>query len=119
MTRNRQLYHFELGFPSSAQMHFGQMLLEYSTHARTAAQNDRYGDISLPLSLDTHQATVIEIEMFGNKTTKVLYRVPYNAQHDLMIALIPDRRYVKTVWLNRKDDAHKTLEEWRYDIPVA
>lgn len=111
-------YHADLGIPSSAQTNFGQMLLDYSGHALSAAQDDRYGNIiNLPRSLDTSTAQVIEVETDGRKTTKVLYRIPYSDEFDLMLAVIPDRRFVKTVWLNRNDDKHETLQDWKYDIP--
>jgi hypothetical protein len=111
-------YHADLGIPASANTNYGQMLLDYSQHALSAAQDDRYGNIiNLPRSLDTSNAQVIEVETDGRKVTKVLYRIPYSDEFDLMLAVIPDRRFVKTVWLNRNDDKHETLQDWKYDIP--
>ena len=94
------------------------MLLDYSPHALDAALDDRYGNIvNLPKSLDTSKAQVVEVEMQGSKTTKVVYRIPYNEEYDLIIVLIPDRRFVKTVWLNKNSDLHNTLDASKYDIP--
>lgn len=114
----QKLYHSELGIPPNAKTNHGQFLLDYSNHALEAAQDDRYGNIiNLPKSLDTSKAQVIEVEMSGNKTTKVVYRIPYDEQHDLALVVIPDRRYVKTVWLNKNTDVHNTLDASKYDIP--
>ena len=111
-------YHTEVGIPEDVQTQFGQMLLDYSQHALQAAQNDRYGTIDLPRSLDTSKAQVIEVETDGKRTHKVLYRVPYNNEYDLLMAVDPRRRFVRTVWLNRNDDLHNTLDPSQYDIPA-
>lgn len=113
-----KLYHADLGIPQNAQTQHGQMLLDYSPHALNAALDDRYGNIvNLPKSIDTSKAQVIEVEMNGSKTTKVVYRIPYNEEYDLVMVLLPDRRFVKTVWLNKNTDLHNTLDTSKYDIP--
>jgi len=33
------------------------------------------------------------------------------------MAVIPDRRFVKTVWLNKNSDLHNTLDTSKYDVP--
>ncbi len=116
--QTRKLYHADLGIPQNAQTQHGQVLLNYSQHALDAALDDRYGNIvNLPKSLDTSKAQVIEVEMQGSKTTKVVYRIPYNEEYDLVMVLVPDRRFVKTVWLNKNSDLHNTLDTSKYDIP--
>lgn len=109
-----RLYHFELGIPKAAQLRFGKMPLNYSGHAQRASQNDRYGTIELPKYLDTNTAQVIEVEMRGRETLKIVYRVKYNEILDLVLVVIPDRGFVKTVWLNQRNDLHKTLDASRY-----
>lgn len=114
----RKLYHADLGIPQNAKTQHGKMLLDYSPHALNAALDDRYGNIvNLPKSIDTSQAQVIEVEMEGPKTTKVVYRIPYNEEYDLVMVMLPDRRFVKTVWLNKNSDLHNTLDTSKYDIP--
>lgn len=114
----RKLYHADLGIPENAKTQHGQFLLDYPPHALNAATDDRYGNIvNLPKSLDTSKAQVIEVEMEGSKTTKVVYRIPYNDEYDLVMAVIPDRRFVKTVWLNKNSDLHNTLDTSKYDVP--
>lgn len=112
------LYHHTMGIPLNANTQLGEIMLNYSEHALNAAKNDEYSNIiNLPKSLDTSKSQVIEVEMIGNKTIKVLYKVHYDEQFDLFIAVLPDRKYVKTVWLSKKDDLHETLNKTKYDIP--
>ena len=112
----RKLYHKEFGIPTAAETVVGKLPLERSQHALRAAKDDRYGNIiNLPRILDTSKAQVIEVEMEGDRTTKVLYRVPYSDTHDLVLAVMPDG-FVKTVWLNAHDDLHNTLDASRYEI---
>jgi hypothetical protein len=103
------LYHCELGFPTIP-MPSGIMALTYSQHARSAAADDQ---ISLPQFLDPLYAKLIEVEIEGRKVIKCLYRVKYNRTHDLCLAVKPDG-FVKTVWTNRVNDTHKTLNRERY-----
>jgi hypothetical protein len=108
------LYHFELGIPKSARTKIGNIPLRYSAHALNAAQDDRNGQIALPVRLNTNDAQVIEVEMRGSETLKVVYRVPYNKDFDLVLVVIPYNGMTKTVWLNSKKDLHRTLDKSRY-----
>lgn len=114
---NGRLYHFEIGFPRNLNVRFGTLRLRYSHHARQAALNDRYGDIDLPEALNTNTAKVIEVEVIGDRVEKVLYRVSYNDDFDLLVAVMPRDSFVKTVWLNRRNDGHKTLNAAKYNRP--
>lgn len=113
-----RLYHFELGFPEDFSANFGTIWLEYSDHALRASKGDRFGAISLPALLDTRTAQVVEAEcdLLGG-VLKVVYRVPHCEHMDLCLAVVPGRGVVKTVWLNRKDDVHSTLDKARYTVP--
>lgn len=108
------LYHFELGIPKTAKTKIGNIPLKYSNHAKNAAQDDRNGQITLPVRLDTNSAQVIEVEMCGTETVKVVYRVPYNKDFDLVLVVMPRDGFTKTVWLNSNKDLHKTLQAHRY-----
>lgn len=108
-------YHFEVGIPAHLKTKWGVIPLTYSQHAKREARGDRYLPIRLPAKLDTNAAKVIEVETEGDVVTKVLYRVPYDTEHDLVLAVMPRQRFVRTVWLNRKSDTHKTLKREEYD----
>lgn len=112
------LYHFQVGIPKELKTRFGVLQLRYTQHALSAANSDRYGAMQLPHTLDTESAKVIEVEadIFGN-VVKVLYRVPHCANFNLILAVIPAEGFVKTVWLNQKNDCHKTLDRAKYTQP--
>ena len=111
------LYHTEIGFPSNIELPKGIFNLTYSNHAKRASSNDRYGQMSLPTTLDIEEAQLIEIEVENNEVIKGVYRTKYDDTLDLIIVLIPQKSFVKTVWFNRSDDTHSTLQHWRYSKP--
>ena len=115
MTSN--LYHTEIGFPSNVELPKGIFNLTYSNHAKRASSNDRYGQMTLPTTLDTEEAKLIEIEVENNEVIKSVHRTKYDDILDLIIVLIPQKSFVKTVWFIRSDDTHSTLQHWRYRRP--
>ena len=115
MTSN--LYHTEIGFPSNIELPKGIFNLTYSNHAKRASSNDRYGQMTLPTTLDTEEAKLIEIEVENNEVIKSVHRTKYDDILDRIIVLIPQKSFVKTVWFNRSDDKHSTLQHWRYRRP--
>ena len=109
------LYHRELGLPlPESSFRLGTVGLTYSAHAKEAATTDRYGHISLPDTLNTNLAALIEVEVFGGRITKLVYRTAYNREYDLVIVIALGGR-VKTVWLNSKRDTHSTLDYSKYN----
>lgn len=108
------LYHKDIYMPKLP-MPNGIFKLEYSEHAKREAFRDRYGAIRLPSQLITQDATIIEVEVINRKPTKILYRLPYDINHDIMLAVKPGEWFVKTVWINRKSDNHRTLDRSKYD----
>lgn len=108
-------YHKDLGLPKNIKTNWGIMRLVYTPHALRAAENDRYGQITLPEIFDTSKAEVIEIEVDQDGcVAKILYRVSHCNMYDLCIALVPYTRRVKTVWLNCRYDKHHSLDESKY-----
>lgn len=92
--------------------------LRPTAHALTAAQSDRYGTIQIPARIEFTGADVVEAELFGDKVQKLVIRLPYNSSLSVIFVLIPDTGTLKTVWLNRVNDSHKTLEAWRYETKL-
>lgn len=113
------LFHKDIGFPEGFCAKVGTRMLIYTQHAKNAALNDRYGVINLPKYVNTSDAEIIEAEIEGQLVLKLVYRVSYNKDLDLVLAVIPvdDKFLVKTVWLNRRTDKHKTLNRRVYAIP--
>jgi hypothetical protein len=113
----RKLYHREIGFPKDLKLPEGIYNLEHSEHTKQAACTDRYGMIKLPTVLDTSKAILIELELENNVPTKGVWRTSYDNKYDIIIVMIIKTRVTKTVWLNEKNDIHKTLKHWLYDTP--
>lgn len=111
------LYHYALGFPQCNPLPTaGWLTLEYSRHARNASVTDRHGYISLPERVAFKACKAVEVEYQANQLTKLVIRVPYSEELDLVLAVKPNG-FVKTVWLNTIDDTHGTLDKSRYRKP--
>lgn len=49
--------------------------------------------------------------------TKVCVRVSYSENHDVCLVFNPDDGTLITLWANRADDTHESLDTSRYDVP--
>ena len=119
MNTQTMLFHYQLGFPKDAKLRFGTLNLSWTKHALSECSADRYGIINPPQTLDTNTAQVIEAEITRKPngslyTEKVVYRLPYTEKKDMVIVVIPSSGRVKTVWINVRNDTHKTLDESKY-----
>jgi hypothetical protein len=93
----------------------GFMRLSYSFHALEEAKKDKYGYHGLPDFLDIEQSEVIEVETDSlGKPRKVLYRTSYTKDFDLCLVILINENFVKTVWLNEKDDFHDKINKLKY-----
>lgn len=112
------LYHTEIGFPSNLPPIRPIIGLVPSKHAENARWDDRYGMITLPKIFNPNYAKVIEIETdnLGN-IVKILARQTHDPKHDVVYAIVPQTKLIKTAWLQDKNDAHKTLRRDLYDKP--
>lgn len=115
------LYHRDIGFPADLKTPNGAFLVNYSDHARRAAADDRFGSISLPAAIDFRPgrgAELIEVETDpAGLIVKAVWRVRHDAENDIVMVILMRQKLVKTVWLNRADDLHTTLDESKYDRP--
>ena len=119
---NHEIYHAEIGFPKIVNVLYGQrFILSFSTHAKLACRNDRYGFIIPPTAVTVTEKNLIEVETENGVITKVLVRVPYerDSKKDISIAFIPQGKFgfVKTLWLNLTSDIHTTLDKSKYNTP--
>lgn len=110
------LFHYQIGFPKGLKTNFGTILLNYSAHALQASKDDRYGAMTLPKVLDTTKAKAIEVEVINNVVKKIVFRTHYDKELDIVI-VVNRYRLVHTVWFNRKDDKHETLDATKYSKP--
>lgn len=111
------LYHREIGFPEIT-LPSGVFKLRYSGHARNEARKETL-ELGLPPTLDTTCSVPVEIEVIKSKVIKVVYRLDYYGQKDLIIvaSVVEYPWVVKTVWINYKNDKHSTLKRGRYVQP--
>jgi hypothetical protein len=107
------LYHRQIGFPSGVKLPRCIVKLTYSSHARSKG----ISTWRLPHSLDFSKATIIEIETNAQyRIVKLLCRITFSKRCDLVLAVHPDG-FVRTVYINSKNDHHSTLCENRYLRP--
>lgn len=110
------LYHTEIGFPRWFKAPTFTITPKYGNHSRFEAQCDRYGHIELPKTLNLAKMKPIEVEVLGNRVTKILFRGQLDATRDLCIVLNPDG-FVRTCWVNLSTDTHRTLDRSKYNTP--
>ncbi len=104
-------YHRDVHLPFSLSW---AAMLNYSRHARREASRDRYGALSLPATLSTNDAEVIEVEVKNGKPYKAVLRTAHDSKRDIVLVVLLDRAFVKTVWCNLRSDAHNTLDTSKY-----
>ena len=110
------LFHYQVGFPKGLITKLGTIDLKYTGHALKASKDDRYGAMTLPKRLNTNKAQAVEVEIIRGMVTKIVYRADYNQELDIVLVVNRDC-LVYTVWFNRKDDDHSTLDESKYSKP--
>lgn len=119
------LYHRQIGFPKNwidlLPRNFSpfDVKLKYGSHAREEAFSDRYGSIQLPQSLSFKEGGVklFELEIKDGVVVKMGVRMHHDELNDIIVIFQPQDGFVRTVWLNRKDDSHKTLDASKYRKP--
>jgi len=121
MNKMDGLYHKDIGFPDAVQKSISgaqdrgiSFPLSYGSHAREQAFSDRYGKISLPKKLNVAEAEAIEVQVINNKLHKILWRTDHDNENDICLAVLMENGFVKTVWLNEKNDLHATLDHSKY-----
>ena len=113
----KNIYHKELGFPKEVQNLFGKTFsLSFSTHAKAACRNDRYGFIIPPTAITITPNNLFEAELEGANITKLAIRQKHTADKDISVVIIPEglKGFVKTLWLNLSSDTHLTLDKSKY-----
>lgn len=112
-----ELYHRDIRLPDGFRLPARTVGLAWTRHAQQASHNDRYGQVPWWSSLDLSHCDVIEVGMTGRRVEKVVVRTELDHINDVVYVLIPNGLNpwtVKTVWINRKRDSHKTLDRSKY-----
>lgn len=109
------LYHVEIGLPRGFVKPSGRVPLRWTAHADHARTSDRYGEIRKFQTATLDRLRVIEVGMENGNVAKILFRGRYDDNRDVCMVLIPGRVWtVKTVWINERNDIHKTLDRTKY-----
>lgn len=115
------LYHREIGFPRNFTPPSGVYELEYSRHALDASLDDRYGKMPVLQRLNVDRLQIVELGVQDGRVSKLVYRGHLDEDRDMVVVVIPKPRgqkwFVKTVWINLRSDAHKTLDHRKYAKP--
>jgi hypothetical protein len=91
-------------------------MLHYGKHARAAALEDRVPPRELPRSLLLADWTLVKVETISGRPSGILIRRPMQVDPRLHLVLaigVPDM-LVRTVWVNRADDNHRSLDRKKY-----
>jgi hypothetical protein len=110
------------GLPSGAAGNWvGCFDVRYSRHSVDEAHGDRYGVIQLPSSIVIEEENVVEVLVEGGRAVKAIVRLRLDASRDLVLVLNrpewPGIVFARTVWANRRDDQHRTLNRAIYRRP--
>lgn len=110
-----KLYHREVFAPQSLFKSPGVVSLTYSHHARNAAVDDRYRDLTPYLSryIDLDECEIVEVETVNGRITKRVVRCPIDSELTMVLVIGADG-YVRTVWGNLNSDQHASLHRGRY-----
>jgi hypothetical protein len=112
-------YHIIKGFPNDILLPTKSYLLNYSSHARTEAINDKYSptNLQLPIWINFSEVQIFEIEVQNQRVIKVGCRFDYDDKLDLTLIINVLDYSVKTVWFNLKSDGHKNIDLSKYNNP--
>lgn len=116
------LYNAAVWMPAELTVPFeGAIVPTYSAHALEESRNDRYGRVALPCTLDVYTDDVVEVEVRDGKPVKAVIRQPLDDRRDVVCVVnFPEVTktsrvsFVRTVWINKANDAHKTLKRSLY-----
>jgi len=115
------LYHRDVYIPEGMREKIPlSFRVEYSKHSLDEAENDRkrFGlkILNLRRNLSFKEADIIEVETDSySNIIKVVFRERYNSEFDIVYAISLMDYKVKTIWLQKTDDFHNTLNRGKYE----
>lgn len=60
---------------------------------------------------------VVELEVVNGIPIKIVARREFTPIEDLVIVILRKERLIKSLWVNRRDDKHSTLDKTPYSRP--
>lgn len=123
MNFGKKLYHTDVYMPEelkkgakqliSSNLRFSRHLKEHLSSPDTKHDLNGHGINDSIKKIKNGKATLFEVETFGDKVVKAVYRLAYNETQDISIVL--RNHLVVTAWLNDKTDTHTTLDVDKYE----
>lgn len=112
------LYHADIRLPDGFTMPTARVALNWTSHAHKARKTDRYAE-TVPAFSNIPLAAFkpVEVGVEGGRVRKIVVRGHWTPTLDLVFVLIPNGSKpwtVKTVWINTRNDSHRTLDRSRY-----
>jgi hypothetical protein len=119
MSQGEQRFHKDVFLPK-IKLPMTPGTLTYTKHAREAAADDKYGNLTalLPKQIVLGECELVEVRLEGKKVTQVLVRFEVAPGLDLVMA-VGTGYVVYTVWGQQQSDQHKTLNRKLYATKVA
>lgn len=111
------LWHSSIRLPANFVAPTGRVELSWTRHADSERTKDRYAEIPKFKGLTLKRFAVIEVGTEAGTVTKIVFRGRMDDTNDVVIVLIPNGNKpwtVKTAWINKRSDLHKTLDHSRY-----
>lgn len=111
------LYHSEIRLPAGFVAPTQRVELSWTRHADSERTKDRYAEIPKFKGLSLKRFRVIEVGMIAGIVSKIVFRGKLDDTNDVVIVLIPNGNRpwtVKTAWINKANDTHKTLDRSKY-----
>lgn len=111
------LYHSEIGLPAGFIAPVQKVSLRWTQHAIAESTKDRYAIIPMRDTMTLEWYDVVEVGMRNGAVSKIVFRGGMDKDNDIVIVLIPNGSNpwtVKTCWINKKNDSHKTLDRSKY-----
>lgn len=119
-------YHRDIGIPSNLTVPQREVACDYTGHAERERYKDQFNFIPKLERVDLRECQVIEVSVSESRVSKILVRVPHptSARDDIVMVLRPGETKkhpwtVVTNWVNRRSDAHCTLDRSKYADPTA
>lgn len=114
------LYHYEVYWDEEIQKQINSVLnsnlpLKFDIHAINNKFKRKISTNGITID-KLKQGYCFEAAVNNNRVIKFVIRYGYNDTYDLSSVWYPQNNclYCKTIWLNKKDDKHYTLDECKY-----
>ncbi len=113
-------YHKDIGFPEDVRLPPGTsqiIRLQYPHNAHAMQRADERKIERLPRAIDLANINLFEIWVIGRTVQKIVFRMEYDEKTDIVMSVMVPSGRVATMWLQDKNDHHRTLNRGLYADP--